>query len=106
MSRFTEDETGALRENVGYAALWQWFGLSYAGWLTLPRVLMHEMPDQWQSDMARLLKEMDETFDDWAPDTEIKVQFRKRNRFIRIPEWLCNYRRPMYAAIELLKRVK
>lgn len=33
---------------IGENALWLWFGLSRASWLTLPRVLMHEMPDEWR----------------------------------------------------------
>lgn len=38
----------------GYDALWGWFGLSRASFLVLPRVLMHEMPDDWQLRMAAL----------------------------------------------------
>ena len=46
----------------GYEALWLWFGLSRSAFATLPRVLMHEMPDDWQADMARLLNQFDEVF--------------------------------------------
>jgi len=45
----------------GYDKLWSWFGLSYASFLTLPRVMMHEMPDEWQGKMADLLEEWDST---------------------------------------------
>lgn len=40
-------------EQTGKEKLWQWFSLSYAAWLTLPRVLMHEMPDEWQRKNGR-----------------------------------------------------
>jgi len=47
----------------GYDELWLWFGCSRASWLTLPRAMMHEMPDEWQAKMAKLLFEWDETWD-------------------------------------------
>ncbi len=47
----------------GHDRLWAWFSLSYASFLTLPRVMMHEMPDEWQDKMAALLEEWDDTWD-------------------------------------------
>lgn len=46
----------------GFERLWAWFGLSRASWLTLPRCMMHEMPDDWQAKMAALLEQWDETW--------------------------------------------
>ena len=43
-----------------------WFELSYAQFLTIPRLVMEAMPLEWQQKMAGLLKEMDDTFD-WRP---------------------------------------
>lgn len=43
-----------------------WFELSYAQFLTVPRLVLESMPHEWQEKMAKLLKEMDETFD-WYP---------------------------------------
>ena len=43
-----------------------WFELSYAQFLTVPRLVMEAMPHEWQCKMADLLSEMDETFD-WRP---------------------------------------
>lgn len=43
-----------------------WFELSYAQFLTVPRLVMESMPLDWQRKMAVLLEEMDETFD-WRP---------------------------------------
>lgn len=80
-------------ETKGYDELWGWFGLSYASFLTLPRVLMHEMPDDWQMKMAQLLKEYDETFPN-QPDIGTRVQATKDGKLIKMPEFLKNYRRP------------
>jgi hypothetical protein len=43
-----------------------WFELSYAQFLTVPRLVMESMPLGWQRKMAALLQEMDDTFD-WRP---------------------------------------
>jgi len=43
-----------------------WFELSYAHFLTVPRLVMESMPLDWQRKMAELLTEMDDTFD-WRP---------------------------------------
>jgi hypothetical protein len=43
-----------------------WFELSYAQFLTVPRLVMESMPIEWQHKMAVLLQEMDDTFD-WRP---------------------------------------
>lgn len=83
--------------------LWGWFELSYAGFLTLPRVLMHEMPLKWQNDMAKLLNEYDSTFNR-MDDVETRVVFTKDGRFIKGPRWLCNYRYPNKSEITKLKK--
>ncbi|MDA0244924.1 MAG: hypothetical protein OT477_16025 [Chloroflexi bacterium] len=44
----------------------EWFELSRAQFLTVPRLVMEAMPVEWQEKMADLLREMDETFD-WRP---------------------------------------
>ena len=68
----------------GYERLWRWFGLSRASWLTIPRVLMHEMSDEWQEKMAQLLEEYDRT---WKMDLDVDsyVQLRKDGKFIKTP---------------------
>lgn len=86
----------------GYQRLWGWFGLSYASFLTLPRVLMHEMPDEWQGKMAELLEQYDAAFLH-KPDTGTRVQITSGGKLFRTPEWLINYRRPDQAAIERLR---
>jgi hypothetical protein len=79
-----------------------WFNLSYASWLTIPRVLMEAMSIEWQDKMADLLAEYDETFQN-KPDLETIVQVREKGRMIRTPEWLINYRHPDFEAIERLR---
>lgn len=44
----------------------EYFELSYAQFLTVPRLVLQSMPQQWQEDMLKLLREMDNTFD-WRP---------------------------------------
>lgn len=78
---------------TGRDALYQAFGIGRPSWLILPRVLMHEMPDNWQSTMARLMQEFDEEFKALkAPD--LHVSAREGNKYVTLPSWLCNYRYP------------
>lgn len=69
-----------------------WFELSYAQFLTIPRLVMQSMPLQWQRDMAALLQELDETFD-WRPrEGRYWVRLRDaQGRFAHAP--LNDYRR-------------
>lgn len=71
-----------------------WFGLSRASWLTLPRVLMMDMPKDWQQKMADLLEEYDETFPN-PPEIGTTVRATNLNgKLIGMPKWLNNYRYP------------
>lgn len=84
--------------------LWNWFGLSYASWLTLPRVLMHEMPTDWQRKMAELLHEWDDTWDYGKMEGIPYVSFKdEAGKYMHIPFWLKNYRHPDHQAIEWLR---
>jgi len=86
--------------------LWNWFGLSRATFLTLPRVLMHEMSEQWQDKMADLLKEYDDTFSN-PPDIGSRVLITDSNgKTIKTPAWITNYRRPNQDEINKLKDIK
>lgn len=99
-------ETPAAAES-GHDALWGWFGLSYASWLTLPRSLMHAMPDEWQWKMAALLQEYSEVFDthDCGIDG-IYVSARRGNKFCQLPHWTSRqfYRHPNQSVIDSLRR--
>ncbi len=82
--------------------LQSWFNLSYASWLTLPRVLMEAMPVEWQDKMAALLVEYDDAFPN-QPDIATRVQVTQNGRLIETPKWLINYRRPDAEAIDKLR---
>lgn len=73
--------------------MWDWFGLSYANYLVLPRTLICGMPDEWQQKMVDLLEEMQETYDSEKIDGDYHVTVRDDNgRFKKDP--LSNYRHP------------
>lgn len=97
-SATSEDDAPGDEAGKGYGALWGWFGLAYASWLTLPRVLMHEMPDQWQSDMARLLTEWDAAWNTRDLPASV-VSAKAGGKFTAWPEWLLEYRHPDQAQI-------
>jgi len=86
----------------GHEALWGWFGLSYASFCVLPRVLMCAMPDEWQAKMAALLEEYEETFpgasDDDMPSAFVSA--KKDQKFTKWPEWVLRYRYPDFEEIE------
>jgi len=87
----------------GYDKLWGWFGLDRASFLVLPRVLMHEMPDDWQRRMERLLKEYDRAFPN-QPPVGTRVQCTTLDGKLRSwPDWVLNYRRPDTAEIDRLR---
>jgi len=78
----------------GYDDLWLWFGLSRASFLVLPRVLMHEMPDEWQSEMAALLREYRDAFPA-LPEIGTRVQCTTLDGKLRsFPDWMLDYRHP------------
>jgi hypothetical protein len=73
----------------------EWFELSYAEFLTIPRLVLESMPVEWQHKMAALLTEMDNTFD-WRPKTgrywvQLKNDKGQFSRYSEAPLW--NYRR-------------
>lgn len=90
-------------ECSGHDALWGWFGQSRACWLTLPRVLMHSMPDGWQARMAQLLREFDEEFPNQpALCTRVSVTDHGGRR-IGYPSWLMDYRHPDRHAVARMR---
>ncbi len=70
-----------------------WFGLSYASWLTIPRVLLEAMPSEWQKRMARLLHEYDEAIVN-PPELSTTIRITANGKLVKTPEWLNNYRHP------------
>lgn len=92
-------------DRPGYDALWESFGLSRAAWLVLPRVLLHEMPDEWQLRLANLLNEMEDTFPG-APCFDYAVVAKDTGKFARLPEVLCNYRHPDLESIDRMRSIQ
>ena len=41
--------------------IWDFFGLTYASYLVLPRVVMQGMPEEWQKRFVGMMKELEET---------------------------------------------
>ncbi len=78
----------ALDDGMGYPwcdDLHTWWELSYAHWLTIPRIAMMSMPAKWRDQMAALLNELDDTLD-WRPkDGMYFVTFRKKGKMARLP---------------------
>lgn len=54
-----------------------YFELTYAQYLAIPRSVLQSMPDEWQDKFVRLLEELDETFD-WRR-SGCYVNFRNRS---------------------------
>lgn len=83
-------------------ALQCWFNLSYASWLTIPRVLLEAMPFEWQDKLAALLNEYDEAYPN-QPNIGTRVQVTDGSgHLIKTPDWLINYRHPDNEAIDKL----
>jgi hypothetical protein len=78
----------------GRDALSTWFGLSYASWLTIPRVLMEAMPDVWQNQMAALLNEYSSTFSNFPDGWGTRVQLTQDGKLTKTPSVLLGYRHP------------
>ena len=85
-------------------AVHNWFGLTYASYLTLPRSLMDAMPGDWQRRMVDCLEEMQDHYDSRRPEVNLRYTVHardERGRFVKDP--LASYRRPDKALIESLK---
>ena len=88
----TQDKDGNWHESPVH----NWFELSYASYLTLPRSVMEAMPYEWQVAMVALLEEADETLD-WdavKPNGKYEVRVRDEHGLYR-SDPLRNYRHPM-----------
>jgi len=81
----------------------RWFGLTYASWLTIPRVLLQDMPDEWQAKFVALLEEYENSYPN-QPATGTRVQLTDlNNKLIKTPEWILNYRRPDFNMLAELR---
>lgn len=81
-----------------------YFGLTYASYQVLPRVLMQEMPEDWQRRFVELMREADDLFEWPKSGSGYVVQLRdeRTGRFVHDP--LSRYRRPDWQAVEKARR--
>lgn len=86
----------------GRDALWSWFGCSRASFITIPRIMAHDMPDDWQQKMCDLLEEYDATFIN-QPNLGTRVQCTKGGRLCKWPYWILDYRHPDRVELHKLK---
>ena len=77
----------------GWERLSRWFGLSRACFCIMPRVMMQNMPHEWQDKMARLLEEMDDAFPSGAR-VDLYAQAKEGGKLVKMPGWLMDYRHP------------
>lgn len=98
-------KVGRAPARTGNNALEEWFSLSYASWLTLPRILMADMPDKWQAQMARLLTEFTHEYPELDLYTLVQLTAGENRKFIATPDWLTRqgYRHPEFYRHELNK---
>lgn len=83
---------------MGYTAskTHEWFGLSYASWLVLPRLALQEMPPDWQERFYALIDEAQERYGMETPETIVNRR-DARGRFIKNDPW-SDYRHGTVAA--------
>jgi hypothetical protein len=81
----------------------RWFSLTYASWLTIPRVLLEDMPAEWQVRFVGLIEEYEKRYPN-QPSLGTRVLVTgENNRAIKTPEWILNYRRPDFKMLEKLR---
>ena len=100
MSTQTSPNEGSSATDCSTPDLQCWFGLSYASFLTLPRVLMEAMPQEWQDRMAELLYEYSDAVKN-PPSLGTRVQITgEGDKLVKTPEWIINYRHPDISVID------
>jgi hypothetical protein len=71
-----------------------WFELSYASFLVIPRVILQDMPEEWQHKFVALLDELDARYPN-QPEVGTRVQVTDLDgNLIKTPADIINYRRP------------
>ena len=78
------------------------FGLTYASWFIVPRIILEAMPVEWQEKFVNLISELNDTYD-WEPEAVMQIMFREKGKFASTPECFTNYRHPNYEWLDLIK---
>lgn len=83
-----------------------WFGCSRASFLVMPRVLIEDMPEEWQGKMSELLEQHDDSYDQSKMGVYgCTVQaVNDENKFCKMPEEVKNYRRPCKEFLDRVRR--
>lgn len=81
-----------------------YFGLSYASFLVLPRVLMQEMSEKWQNKFVALLDEWDKEFPNMPVDTFQVRATSNTGKLVKMPSSLSKYKYPEYEEINKMRR--
>lgn len=65
----------------------EWFSLSYAHYLVLPRLMLSQMPTDWQLRLVECLDELRDTFGQYHEDgrDNYTVQLRREGHFVADP---------------------
>ena len=66
---------------------WEWFGLSYASWLVVPRIALQSMPEEWQHRFFGMLNELEEKLEhpEGYRELEFMVRLKRKGRFTKSP---------------------
>lgn len=91
----------------GKDMLTRWWGIGRTSFVVMPRVLMEEMPVEWQGKMADLMKEWDDKWDlsgEEIHNCGVRFTSNKTGRMIKTPEWFLNYENPNNEIIEKMKK--
>jgi len=81
-----EDETPSERD------IHTWFSLSYCSYLVLPRLLLSNMPMEWQTRFLGMMDELEARFGSYPEEGSYDVRLKDdKGRFMHDP--LCDYRR-------------
>ena len=83
----------------------EWFELTYAQYLTIPRSILESMPTEWQAKFVALLEQLDDTVRWRPPSGRYWVRLKDgQGRYVHDP--LMNYRHPDVRYIETLRRME
>ena len=80
-----------------------WFGLSRSSYMVIPRVLLQDMPKDWQHKFVSLIRDYEEAYPN-QPEIGTTVRITDVNgKLVKAPKWILNYRYPDQDKIKELK---
>jgi hypothetical protein len=108
-----------MKKSIGFRRLWKLLSDQHAEFVFIPRVLAHEMPDDWQQRLVGMIEEYNAEFPN-LPQMRISVEQLieeepERNgrgemvpkfSLAPLPKWLKDFNFPNKAAISIVRRRK